>query len=151
MPDIKAATPPVKTQSQWDKEVEEDVLPAPTTFLRQSGAGTTGSIGEGAHLAGTLVGGSRNHSYCGEANVQEAMEEEVVQGDQEQEDDEMRADASGEHKHKHKVCICAYSCVCVRVCVFVCVLCACACVSIAGASSLGVRFKLHLFLSDESG
>ena len=100
MPDIKATTPPMKTKLRWDADVEEEVLPAPTTFLRQSGGGATGGIGQRANLAGTRVDGSLDRGYRGETDIQEAMEEVVLQGDQEQDNDDVRADAYGEHKHK---------------------------------------------------
>ena len=103
MPDIKATTLAKKTKSRWDANVEEDDLPAPTTFLRQSGGAATGGIGQRSNQAETRVGGSLDRGYRGETDVQEAMEGVVVQGDQGQDDDDIRADASGEHKHK--VCV----------------------------------------------
>ena len=121
VPDLETVRPPIKAKSPWDAD-EEDVLPAPTTFLRQNGGGGEGEGGvgggggvgrggggvrgsEGTNLGGNLVGLSFDRGHC-KANVQEAEEEEVsVLAGQGQEDQAMSAAASSEHEHKACVCV----------------------------------------------
>ena len=122
VPDLEIARPPIKAKSPWDAD-EEDVLPAPTTFLRQNGGGGVGGgvgvggggVGgggggargsEGTHIGGNIVGLSFDRGPC-KANVQEAEEDEVVAvlAGQGKEDEAMSAAASSEHEHQACVCV----------------------------------------------
>ncbi len=111
VPDIETVRPPIKAKSRWDAD-EEDVLPTPTTFLRQNGGGGGGGGGgsargsrEGTNLGGNLVGLSFDRGHC-KANVQEAEEEDVaLPAGQGQEDETMSAAASSEHENKACVCV----------------------------------------------